>query len=211
MLTRTGPNPWRVAIILEELGLPHETEFMDNQKVKAKPFTDINPNGRVPAIEDPNTGTTLWESGAIVQYLVETYDKENKISFPTSSPDRFQTMQWLFFQATGQGPYFGQAAWFHKFHPEQLPSAKERYKNEVDRVTMVLNNALEGKKYLVGNKCTFADLSFIMWYSMLGFIFGDESPDLHKKYPNFGFWLDSMQARASVKKVFEDKAKAASH
>lgn len=164
----------------------------------------------VPAIQDPNTGTTLWESGAILQYLVETYDKDNKISFPMSSPERIQTMQWLFFQASGQGPYFGQAAWFHKFHPEQLPSAKERYKNEVDRVTMVLNNALDGKKYLVGDKCTFADLSFIMWYALLGFIFGDENPDLHKKYPNFGSWLDGMQARPSVKKVFEEKAKAAS-
>ena len=73
--------------------------------------TKLTPFNRVPAIEDPNTGIKLWESGAIIEYLIETYDKENKLSFKTA-PEKFFTKQFLFFQVSGQGPYFGQLAWF---------------------------------------------------------------------------------------------------
>ena len=66
--------------------------------LKKEPFESLNPNGRVPAIEDPNTGINLWESGAIVQYLVETYDKEHKLSYGDKSPEKFQLNQWLQYQ-----------------------------------------------------------------------------------------------------------------
>lgn len=56
-----GPNPWKVAIILEELGLPYEHKFLDFKQVKEEPFISLNPNGRVPVLEDPNTGISLWE------------------------------------------------------------------------------------------------------------------------------------------------------
>lgn len=56
-----GPNPWKVAIILEELGLPYEHKFLDFSQVKAEPFISLNPNGRVPGLEDPNTNISLWE------------------------------------------------------------------------------------------------------------------------------------------------------
>ena len=56
-----GPNPWKVVIVLEELKLPYETEMVDFSLIKKEPFINVNPNGRVPAIEDPNTGLTLWE------------------------------------------------------------------------------------------------------------------------------------------------------
>ena len=66
--------------------------------MKKAPFTNVNPNGRVPAIEDPNTGIHLWESGAIVEYLVETYDKQNTLSYGDKSPEKYQLKQWLHFQ-----------------------------------------------------------------------------------------------------------------
>ena len=62
------------------------------------------------AIEDANTGITLWESAAIVSYLIDTYDKEGKITY-TSTPEKYFLEQWSYFQASGQGPYFGQCAW----------------------------------------------------------------------------------------------------
>ena len=66
--------------------------------MKKDPYETVNPNGRVPSIEDPNTGITLWESGAIVQYLVETYDKQNKLSYGDKSPEKFQVNQWAHYQ-----------------------------------------------------------------------------------------------------------------
>ena len=83
-------------------GLKYETKIMDFSELKKDPYEKLNPNGRVPAIEDPNTGINLWESGAIIEYLLETYDKENKLSY-TKSPEKFQQSQWLHFQMSGQG------------------------------------------------------------------------------------------------------------
>ena len=57
----SGPNPWKVAILLEELGLPYETVYLQFSDLKKEPFESKNPNGRVPAIEDPNTGVTMFE------------------------------------------------------------------------------------------------------------------------------------------------------
>jgi glutathione S-transferase len=125
--------------------------FLDMADLKKPPFEKINVNGRVPAIEDPNTGITLWESGAIIEYLVETYDPKATLTY-TSSPEKFHVKQWLYFQMSGQGPYFGQAVWFAKFHPERIASATDRYKDQVKRVFHVLDMALQGKQYLVGDK-----------------------------------------------------------
>ncbi|OOF94862.1 hypothetical protein ASPCADRAFT_6538 [Aspergillus carbonarius ITEM 5010] len=120
-----GPNPWKVVMILEELNVPYKTTYVPSTEVKKEPFILINPNSRLPVIEDPNTGITLWESGAIIEYLVETYDKDKKISFQAGTPEYFHAKQWIYFQVSGQGPYFGQAAWFRSWHPENVPSAKE--------------------------------------------------------------------------------------
>ncbi len=121
--------------------------------MKKAPFERINVNGRVPAIEDPNTDITLWESGAIIEYLQETYDKDNTFNY-TSSPEKYLVKQWLHFQMSGQGPYFGQAAWFQRFHAEKIPSAQERYKDQIKRILQVLDTHLktQGSQYLVGDK-----------------------------------------------------------
>lgn len=111
-----GPNPPKVAMILSELEIPHEIIAIPFTDVKKPEYVAINPNGRVPAIHDPNTDLTLWESGAIVEYLIERYDTKQKLSFPAGSAESYHAKQWLFFQTSGQGPYYGQAAWFIKYH-----------------------------------------------------------------------------------------------
>src|ERR1700712_3125914 len=80
-------NPTKVAIVLEELGLAWENSPVSLADVKKPEYTAINPNGRLPSIQDPNTGLTLWESGAILEYLIETYDKERKFSFAPGTPE----------------------------------------------------------------------------------------------------------------------------
>ncbi|KAF2967022.1 hypothetical protein GQX73_g6512 [Xylaria multiplex] len=201
------PNPSKVLIILEELNLPYETIWVELDGLKQKPYTDVNPNGRVPAIEDPNHDITLWESGAIVQYLIDTYDKDNKISY-SSFPEKYLTQQWAFFQASGQGPYFGQAAWFNLFHEgmygESPESAKVRYGNEVKRVAGVLDGVLAKSEWLVGDKCTYADLAFTMWNTQVAFFMGSRTgehswnPDT---FPHFTRWQNACLSRDSVKKV----------
>ncbi|CAD6581305.1 MAG: hypothetical protein ASARMPRED_000578 [Alectoria sarmentosa] len=196
------PNPAKVLVLLEELGLPYQSSFVKLEDLKKKPFEDINPNGRLPAIIDPNNDDiTLFESGAIVSYLIATYDKSSALTY-TSSPERFQLQQWSYFQASGQGPYFGQAAWFNIFHPEPLPSARERYNNEINRVAGVLDAHLANRDWLVGDKCTYADLSFVMWNAQIAFILKDAKDAWDPAdYPYFTRWQDAMLARHSVKHV----------
>ncbi|MCJ1478597.1 glutathione S- transferase, nitrogen catabolite repression regulator [Lambiella insularis] len=106
----TGPNSWKVAIVLEELSIPYQIESHSLAEIKEKAFTDRNSNGRVPVLEDPNTGVTVWESGACLEYLIEAYDKDFQLSY-TDLKLKFQLKSWMFFQVSGQGPYWGQAAW----------------------------------------------------------------------------------------------------
>ncbi|PWY69003.1 hypothetical protein BO94DRAFT_540143 [Aspergillus sclerotioniger CBS 115572] len=100
-----GPNPPRVATILTELSIPYTTFAIPLSTVKQPSYTAIDPNGRLPAFHDPNTNLTIWESGVIIQYLISRYDKTHKISFPEGTSKSYLTAQWIFFQASGQGPY----------------------------------------------------------------------------------------------------------
>ena len=103
------------------------------------------------------------ESNAIIEYLIDKYDKEHKISIPENDDQKYIQTQWLFFQASGQGPYFGQASWFLFYHEEKVPSAIDRYRKEVRRVLGVLESVLSKQDWLVGGRPTVADLSFILY------------------------------------------------
>ncbi|KKO98495.1 URE2 [Trichoderma harzianum] len=206
----SGPNPWKVVIILQELELPYTLVYETPATIKSAPYTDVNPNGRVPAIRDPNTGITLWESGAIIEYLIENYDTEQKISHGSQSPEKWLEKQFLYFQVSGQGPYFGQYTWFARLHHEQLPSAKERYLNEIKRVIGVLNTILEGKNYLVGEKATYADLSFITWALIGQNAVESTGVDLDKEAPNYVAWMKRLLDRPAVQKALQEKEKASS-
>lgn len=205
-----GPNPPKVAIVLEELGVPYEVDPVPFTDTRRPEYLAINPNGRLPSIHDSNTSLTLWESGAILEYLVEQYDTQHNISFALGTTESYHAKQWLFFQVSGQGPYYGQAAWFKRSHPEQLPSALERYVKETNRHAGVVEGWLAKQKekhgsgdgpWLIGDKCSFADLAFIPWHKiMIGYILSKEEFD-EDNYPNMKDWIDRMCLRESVKTV----------
>lgn len=206
---KAGPNPPKVIMILEQLGLPYEVEAVAISDVKKPDYLAVNPNGRLPAIYDPNTDLTLWESGAIVEYLVETYDKDNKISFPRGSNESYLTKQWLYFQTTGQGPYYGQAVWFTKYHPEKVPSAVNRYVGEIKRVTSVVEGHLEKQKaksgdgpWLVGGKLSFADIAWFMWQSAIPKAL-EEGAVNYDDFPLVKAWLARLGELPSVKRALE--------
>ncbi|KIX05926.1 uncharacterized protein Z518_03900 [Rhinocladiella mackenziei CBS 650.93] len=192
-----------VVIVLEELNIPYDWRILDFTGVKSESYIKINPNGRLPAIQDPNAGITIWESGAIILYLIDEYDKDNKLSYK-GAPEKYLTQQRVFFQVSGHGPYFGQAIWFARWHPEKIDSAIDRYVKEIDRVTGVLDLALTGRDWLVGDKCTCADLSFINWASAgKGLLVELGKADILEKYPNYARWIAAMGKRDVVKSVLE--------
>ena len=196
-------------MIIEELGLPHEVVPLPLSDVKKPEYLEINPNGRVPTMHDPNTGIQIFESGAIVEYLCETYDKQHKLSFAKDTPEYWLAKQWLFFQVSGQGPYYGQAAWFLRYHPEDVPSAKKRYIDEIHRVTGVLEGHLAKQKdsgsgsgpWLVGGKMSYADIAFVPYQMILpGMILSKDQMDADK-YPMVKDWLHRMSESPGIGKV----------
>ena len=131
------------------------------------------------------------------------YDKERKISHDTFSEKHLEK-QYMYFQASGQGPYFGQAAWFYQFHPEPVQSAKERYANEVKRVVAVLDGILASKKYIVGERLTYVDLSYVMWNTFIPMCLEPGTWDI-SAYPNFKRWHEEMLERDSVKTALKER------
>ncbi|KAI1425269.1 glutathione S-transferase [Xylaria sp. FL1777] len=213
-----GPNPLKVQMILEELGLPFEHKHIEFKDMKEEAFIKINPNGRVPAIEDPNTGLTLWESGPIVEYLIDQYDKDHKISYD-SFQEKYHIKQWIGYQISGQGPYYGQGMWFSFFHPEKLPSAVERYWKEAERVRSVLDLHLarqagekQGKKvaakdvWLVGDKLTVADLSWFIWEQIIDFAMTRFDVRIEEgKYPHYEAWYKKIEERPSAQHAIQSR------
>ncbi|RAL00764.1 glutathione S-transferase family protein [Aspergillus ibericus CBS 121593] len=195
-----GPNPMKISIILAELNLPIEPIPIEFNEVKQPAYEAINPNGRLPAIEDPNTGLTLWESGAIIEYLIETYDTTHKLSFPAGSHEAHQARQWLHYQMSGQGPYYGQAVWFARYHPERVPSAVERYVNEIKRVSKVLDTWLATREWLVGEKMSYVDLAFVPWQNGARKMLVEEGFD-QSQYPHLTRWLERMNERPTVREL----------
>ncbi|KAI0372096.1 glutathione S-transferase C-terminal-like protein [Pilatotrama ljubarskyi] len=196
-----GPNPLKVALVLHELGLEYETVNVDTTKneQKSPEFLKLNPNGRVPVLVDHNNNDfTIWESGAILLYLIEKYDPEHKLSVEDPE-EHSQLLQWLFFQNSGQGPYFGQAMWFLRYHHERVPSAIERYQKEILRVFGVLDNVLSKQEWLVGGKMTIADLAFLPWnYAAIyrgGLDQFEGGVDVEKQFPAFYEWHFKLAAR----------------
>jgi GSH-dependent disulfide-bond oxidoreductase len=128
------PNGVKVSIMLEEIGLPYEAHLVDFSKndQQTLEFLSLNPNGKVPAIIDPNgpggKPLPLFESGAILQYLAE---KTRKF-LPIDAARRWQTIQWLHFQMGGIGPMFGQVGFFNKFAGKDYEDKRplQRYVNE---------------------------------------------------------------------------------
>lgn len=197
-----GPNPLKISFIFSELDIPYENNFVDFAKLKTPEYEVINPNGRLPAIHDPNTDITIWESGAILEYILDNYDQEYKLSFAPGTKEFYHARQWLYYQVTGQGPYYGQAVWFKRYHAEQVDSAVQRYVDEIKRVSKVLDKWLEGREWLVGDKMWYADLAFVPWQNSVQTMLSDEGYD-EKEFPRMTAWLKRMSERPKVKGLIE--------
>ncbi len=138
LYTFTTPNGRKASVMLEEVSLPYNVHKIDI--TKGEQFTPeyiaINPNSKIPAIIDQDTGMAVFESGAILIYLAE---KTGSQLLPTSQKERFQVLEWLMLQMGSVGPMFGQLNHFKKFASEKIPYAIERYEKETLRLYGVLD------------------------------------------------------------------------
>jgi GST-like protein len=191
------PNPAKLALLLEEAGMPYEVVSVDTMKGEqhAAAFRAVNPNGKVPAIVDtqgPNGETRVFDSSAILLYLAEKAG-----GFLGAPADRGELLSWLFFIASGLGPFSGQAVHFQRAAPEKLPYAINRYRREAERHFKVLDDHLAGRSFIVGDQYTIVDISAWGWVDRAKFIFhGDEQP--LAKFPNVARWFQAIDARPAV-------------
>jgi glutathione S-transferase/GST-like protein len=161
LYTAATPNGHKVSIALEELGLNYEVRVVDLAAHEQKQpwFLAINPNGRIPAIVDHAAGEfAIFESGAILVWLAE---KSGRL-MPSDAKGRSQVMQWLMFQMGGLGPMMGQANVFHRYLPEKIPVAIERYQGEGRRLLAVLDARLAQNEFLAGDY-SIADIANFAW------------------------------------------------
>jgi GSH-dependent disulfide-bond oxidoreductase len=192
------PNPLKVALFLEELGLPYELKPVDTRKGEqhAATYREVNPNGKLPAIVDTDgpggTPARVFDSTAILLYLAEKTGQLNG-----TPADRAEMLSWLMFIATGIGPYSGQAVHFQRAAPEPLPYAINRYRREAERHYQVLDSHLSGREHLVGNSFSIADISAWGWVDRAPVVLmGD--PDPLTAYPNLQRWFKAVDGRPAV-------------
>jgi GST-like protein len=192
------PNPAKVALFLEEAGLAYEAIPVDTSKGEqhAAAFRAINPNGKVPAIIDTEgpggKEARVFDSSAILLYLG---DKTGK--FIGTPADRPELLSWLFFIATGIGPFSGQAVHFQYAAPEKLAYAINRYRREIERHYGVLDAHLAKRDVIVGSDYTIADISAWGWLERAPRVMMGEA-DALAAFPNLKRWFQSIDARPAV-------------
>jgi GSH-dependent disulfide-bond oxidoreductase len=196
----TTPNGHKITIFLEEAGLPYRIVPVNISKGEQfRPeFLRVSPNNRIPAIVDdaPVSGggpLSVFESGAILQYLAEKTDK----FLPTDLHGRIEVLQWLFWQMGGLGPMAGQNHHFGQYAPEKIPYAIERYVNETNRLYGVLDRRLAARDFVAGDY-SIADMASYPWvvpYERQGQKLDD--------FPNLKRWFKTIRARPAVVRAYE--------
>lgn len=192
------PNPAKIALLLEETGLPYDIVPVDTRKGEqhTAAFRAINPNGKVPAIVDTDGAdgqpVTVFDSSAILLYLAEKSGR-----FLGKPAQRGELLSWLFFIASGLGPFSGQAVHFQHAAPERLPYAINRFRREAERHYRVLDERLAGRDYFVGDDYTIVDMSAWGWIARAAFVLPG-SDDPLAPYPNLKRWFAAIDARPAA-------------
>jgi GST-like protein len=192
----TAPNPMKVALFLEEAGLPYEPVPVDTRKGEQfdPAFAALNPNNKVPCIVDD--GVTVFDSNAILLYLAE---KTGQFLPEDTREARAQLLSWLMFVATGIGPYSGQAVHFRHYAPEPKDYANTRYEFEAKRHYGILDSHLSNKRFMLGDTYTIVDMAIWGWARLVPFMLADEG--VWDTLPNLKRMLDTITARPAAQRA----------
>lgn len=195
-----SPNPAKVALYLEETGIPYELILVDTLQGEqhADAFKAINPNGKTPAMVDGDA--TVFDSTAMLMYLAEKTGQFLPADTPAS---RGQMHSWMMFVATGIGPYSGQCVHFRHFAPEPKHYALNRYDFEAWRHWSIVNDQLGKNKYMLGNTYTIVDMAVWGWARNVPFVLGSDAWD---KLPHVKRLLDEINARPAGQRAEALKA-----
>jgi len=198
-----APNPMKVALFLEEAGIAYQPMPVDTRKGEQfnPEFLKINPNGKVPAIDDD--GVIVFDSNAILLYLAE---KTGKFLPPNTPANRGELLSWLMFAATGVGPYSGQAVHFKHYAPPPQEYAHKRYQFEARRHYGVLDDRLAKRRYIVDDTYTIVDMDVWGWARLVPFILGEDAFD---SLPNLKRLFDEISARPAATRALGLKDKYA--
>jgi len=198
------PNGVKISIALEELGLSYEAHLVDilKNETHSEDFLALNPNGKIPAIIDPDgpggQPIALFESGAILVYLA---DKTGKL-MPADPAQRYETLQWLFFQIGAMGPMFGQVGFFHKFAGREIEDKRplHRYRDEAKRILAIIEARLAERTWIMGDDYTIADISLLGWVrNLVGFYGAGELVEFDS-LKHVPAWLERGLARPAVQR-----------
>lgn len=190
-----GPNPRKVALLLEEIRIPYETVWVDTTagEQHAPEFSALNPNCKVPVIVDE--GRVVFDSNAILLYLAE---RHGQFAPDRSSPEWAEAISWLMFVASGLGPYSGQSVHFRMAAPEQQPYAIERYLYEARRHFQVVESRLAEREWMVGGTYSIVDMALWGWAGFLPRILGEEAVD---EFPRVEALVARIDARPAAVKA----------
>jgi GST-like protein len=196
-----APNPTKVALFLEEAGLPYEAIPVDARKGdQHKPeFLAVNPNAKVPAIVDGDA--TVFDSNAILLYLAE---KTGKFLPLKGDKQRGELLSWLLFVASGIGPYSGQLVHFRTYAPEKNEYAINRYAFEAQRHFGIVDARLAKHKYMVGDTYTIVDMDLWGWARLIPMFSGEAA---WAKFPNLKRLVDEISARPAAQRAVSLKDK----
>jgi GST-like protein len=192
-----APNPRKVALFLEEAGLPYEPIPVDTRKgdQHLPAFTAVNPNAKVPAIVDGDN--VVFDSSAILLYLG---DKTGRF---LSRPDsRGQLLSWLMFTASGIGPFTGQCVHFRNYAPEKIPYAITRYEFEARRHWTLIEQRLATREWMLDDTYTLLDMAVWGWARTLPFALGDE---VWKEFPRVQRFVETIDARPAAQRALAMK------
>jgi glutathione S-transferase len=183
----------RIVWLLEELGIPYELNTVGFEP-PSRPFSQHTPTGKFPTLEDGEV--LMFESGAIAEHLLERYGN-GRLAPAAGTPARAAFLQWMHF-AEGAFVPFGNIAWHMLFKQDadRIPGAMEDYRGWARAALEVLERALTGKPYLLGDEFSAADIMMgytvvcVRWFGMLG-----------EEYPNLNAYMDRLEARPLFQKA----------
>lgn len=199
------PNGVKVSIALEELGLPYEAHRVDITKNETwgPEFLALNPNGKIPAIIDPagpgGKPLGLFESGAILVYLS---DKAGGALMPADPAERYETLQWTFFQVGHVGPMFGQFGFFNNFGGKAIEDKRpfERYRDETIRILKVIEGRLQERPWIMGDDYSIADIATFPWVRGLTVFYKAGDILGLEQLPKVKNWVERAEARPASQK-----------